>query len=126
MPNPRIQEGSQKRPDGHTWLDDPVDRSTFRMSFDNASVGLGNVLLLLTLSGQESRTHGVAMKTCGLILEEIECSTESLYRRAGMFEFIVDEALRSSVPQDVSATTMRDYSCLRCLQHSQKRIVTLV
>jgi hypothetical protein len=49
-PNPRIQDGLQRRVDGNTWVDDPVNYSTFRMSFDSDDAGQRDIFLLLILT----------------------------------------------------------------------------
>lgn len=117
-PNPRNMDGSQTRLDGKTWLDDPFDNSTFRMSFDSDEAGHGDVSLLLVLTEEH---HESALETrrtcCGLILEELGGLSGKHFKRAGIFEFKLDKTLRlgrseSEAGQKSSDLQSRDYSCM--------------
>ena len=132
MPNPRILDGSQTRPDGNTWLDDPFDYSTFRMSFDSDEDGWGDIVLLLILTKVPDEAELGSRKTyCGLILEALGEPARKHFKRAGIFEFNLDRRLRpdrSNPPawQHSSVLQFRDYSCMWRMEHAPVEDLTII
>jgi heterokaryon incompatibility protein (HET) len=132
-PNPRIQDGLQRRIDGNTWVDDPVNYSTFRMSFDSDDAGQKDIFLLLILTNVAQREKAGLLKICcGLILERTdETATRRKFKRAGIFEFKLSKAQRrdqseGAMPQHQPSQPLRDYSCLwRILEAPEEDLVLI-
>lgn len=130
MPNPRIRDGSQTTPDGATWLEDPLDYSKFRMSFDNDETGREDTFLLLMFTKDSTEANfGLTRSFCGLIVEELRKPVQSLFKRAGILNSTcVRSCGRDSrshrLEQHPSAAQVRDYSIMWDLQHAPTEDLT--
>ena len=133
LPNPRTLDGSQTRLDGETWLFDPVDSSSFRMSFDSDDAGRTDISLLLILMGSSDLDPAEPRLRvyCGLILENSSETVETLFRRAGVFEFKIDQGPHPYVSdllagKKPSVAQSRDFSCLRGLESAPIEDLTII
>jgi hypothetical protein len=130
-PNPRIEDGSQRRIDGKTWVSDPINYSTFRMSFDSDDAGQRDIFLLLILTNDSEAKFGLQKTCCGLILERIDETAIRKFKRAGIFEFNLNKASRreqseAAIAQHPSNQQFRDYSCLwRIVEASVEDLIVI-